>query len=135
MNHLFIPYELAVKLKNVGFYEPVIAGYDVDDKKLISIVNEEGILSGVKTESLLTVIAAPLYQQVVDWFRDKHGYNLEAGSIFNKTVDPNCMYYYPTINSCNEDFEDGFDVEDMCSDYYDAINAAIEKAIQLMSIN
>lgn len=72
MNHLFVPYELAVKLKNVGFYEPVIAGYDVDDKKLISIVNEEGILSGVKTESLLTVIAAPLYQQVVDWLWDKH---------------------------------------------------------------
>lgn len=50
----FVPYELAVKLKELGWYNA---------SKQLSYENRYGALS---------YIDAPLWQQAFDWFRDNH---------------------------------------------------------------
>ena len=49
----FVPYELALRMKQLGFDEPCMASRDMNnDENLIQI---------------------PLYQQAFRWFRDEHG--------------------------------------------------------------
>ena len=62
MNKEFIPYELAVKLKALGF-----------DEECLSYYFNKQLSFGSKT-SYGEVVEAPLYQQAFRWFREK--YNL-----------------------------------------------------------
>jgi hypothetical protein len=63
MKNEFIPYELAVKLKALGFNEPCLGFYDCErDFKMISN----------KTKFLDCEVAIPLYQQAFRFFREKH---------------------------------------------------------------
>lgn len=76
MKHLFVPCELAVKLKEKGFNEPCFANYfNLKFKEKDSdwrLLKHDGYL----TERLGIGIDAPLYQQVTDWFREEHGIEL-----------------------------------------------------------
>lgn len=62
----FVPYELAVKLKALGFDEPCFAVYFNTTQQLYfdKYINEF-------TKDVRTL--APLYQQAFRWFREKHG--------------------------------------------------------------
>ena len=53
MEKEFVPYELALALKTLGFDEPCMSSRDMN--------NGEGL------------IQLPLYQQAFRWFRDEHG--------------------------------------------------------------
>lgn len=88
MKHLFVPYELALLAKEKGFNEPCIAEYF--HKELTFYTNEDDEYSGecveltaYKNESLnhfdvKNTVSAPLYQQLVDWFREKHSLSVEV---------------------------------------------------------
>jgi len=70
MKHLFVPYELAVKLKEVGFDENCFGGFDAYKElrfDYIGYVNNSDFSMPPRNHT-----AAPLYQQVVDWLWDKH---------------------------------------------------------------
>lgn len=100
MKKLFVPYELALALKEKGFDEPCITKFEqyFDKTKLQAvistlslnapyeyeyngydqvIINSElhyhftGYKNSVKDHNQ-NILAAPLYQQVIDWFREKH---------------------------------------------------------------
>lgn len=64
METQFVPYELAVKLKELGFNEKCFSVYDTmgfhQDEREMNIL-------------LLDYIKAPLWQQAFDWFRVYHG--------------------------------------------------------------
>ena len=63
MTKEFLTYELALKLKEVGFNEPCMGYYDCErDLKLVPN----------KNKFLSCEYAAPLYQQVFRWFREKY---------------------------------------------------------------
>ena len=64
MKHLFIPYEQALELKQLGFDE-ICAGY-YDEPNLICYtqVKQSNLINGE--------IAAPLYQQAFRFFRKKY---------------------------------------------------------------
>ena len=64
MTREFIPYEQALALKELGFDEPCFGSYDPFGSKQLSC-------SGIYTYG--NCIAAPLYQQVFRWFREKYG--------------------------------------------------------------
>lgn len=65
MNHLFVPYELAVKAKEHGFDEPCFGWWwDDNSSKVVHLTPQ-------MTQLELT-FSAPLYQQLVDWFEEKH---------------------------------------------------------------
>ena len=63
MKEQFIPYELAVKLKEIGFEENTLAEYDLN-KELFFYNEMDG--------NTKTSCKAPLWQQAFDWFEEKH---------------------------------------------------------------
>ena len=69
MNKEFIPYEQALKLKELGFDEECVFKYSIHryDGIIYEITNgctNKGLYKGSCT--------APLYQQAFRWFREKH---------------------------------------------------------------
>ena len=75
INNQFIPYNLALELRNLGFDDYVFAFYWTDTKQLIlDSPNYLGKHNGVHLQ-------APLWQQAFDWFRDK--YNLVSEIFHN----------------------------------------------------
>ena len=68
MKKEFVPYELSVKLKELGFDEPCFGSYmELNNPQM-------GILIIDKCENNNDGVLAPLYQQAFRWFREK--YNL-----------------------------------------------------------
>jgi len=77
MKNEFVPYELAVKLKQLGFDEPCFAIWKND--KLISVGGHWGMnithsMFGFEDDMFaLDECRAPLFQQAFRWFREKYG--------------------------------------------------------------
>lgn len=77
MEKEFIPYDLALELKELGFDEPCFAFYGLsrDDYKTIRL----NIFQNLKTDYLPDIhhldvtCDAPLYQQAFRFFREKYG--------------------------------------------------------------
>ena len=67
MGKEFVPYEQALALKELGFDEPCVA--------IFGINNELNVDDGFyKQENYhKDTVLAPLYQQAFRWFRDEHG--------------------------------------------------------------
>jgi hypothetical protein len=68
MNKEFVPYDIALAMKELGFDEPCIFYYAPD---AITISKPT---TGVCSSDRYGIIASPLYQQAFRWFREK--YNL-----------------------------------------------------------
>ena len=72
MKQEFVPYELAVKLKQLGFDEPCLASWIEKDSRdgggiNLEIWNDENTEYVVKSSTNV-----PLFQQAFRWFREKH---------------------------------------------------------------
>lgn len=82
MKNLFVSYEIAVLLKEKDFNEPCICQYLIQDStfemsspkviNLVPLVNSRAITVGILPKQVEFNICAPIYQQVLDWFREKH---------------------------------------------------------------
>lgn len=66
---MFVPLDLAIILKAKGFNTRCIYSYYEDG----SVGSEVGWINYNQSD---TLVSRPLYQQVVDWFRVKHKYQL-----------------------------------------------------------
>ena len=80
MKEQFVSYEISLKLKELGFDEECLGDYYIipSDKT----PNPNGEFLGLKYEdvsSYTRLVSAPLWQQVIDWFRNK--YNLLIDSL------------------------------------------------------
>ena len=90
MNNQFIPYNLALELKELGFKDGVLAQYRVDgylcwgrdDCSLGSEISDEDYKNNCFPEF---GCRAPLWQQAFDWFREK--YNLHYIIYKNINID------------------------------------------------
>ena len=169
MKELFISYELAKQLKEKGFKEKCLASYYTDSdenilqgdktdyrKKFninVSDLEDDYIINGDKDY----YISAPLYQQVVDWFRNKHDILISVESTFAAGNKYETKYSF-IITGANNRSSSGSDNyinvttsnHAMCSriggnhskhitlpyfattDYYEALTKAIEEAIKLI---
>lgn len=72
MNHLFVPYELAIKLKEKGFTEPCLSYYQPNIEGLVNQFYVSGDQPEVYEDTEHIITLAPLYQQVVNWLEEKH---------------------------------------------------------------
>src|SRR5690554_978919 len=100
MKDQFIPYNLAVKLKELGFDEHCFAGYNNSKTLLIYYPNEcfDGycdIDCYIGYQSI-DDIKAPLWQQIFDWFTRKGLHSYIEGAY------PWFRYY---INTDNDRYE------------------------------
>jgi hypothetical protein len=89
MEKEFVPYEIAFELKELGFDEPCIAQWNDS--------NGFDGFGGNYRNSYFTYpdqVAAPLYQQVFRWFREKYNYHYEI--VLNKNRDLPYTYVVDT---------------------------------------
>lgn len=122
MEEQFVPYELALKLKELGF-EAQYLGWYYDSS---SIVKEPLNDSLIQYSSIYHngMIIAPLWQQCWDWFREKH--DLHSSIIFRKDENMNFDFYkYHLQNSFHGNFKT----------YQEARRACLEKLIEIVQSN
>lgn len=85
MEHLFVPFELCLILRDKGFDEPCRDHWErgQNDKEWELFTSGEwltkkDLINDYKDAdgNLCGEISAPLYQQVIDWLREKHNLNI-----------------------------------------------------------
>jgi len=124
MKNLFIPYELAVIAKEKGFNEPCFGFYTEEYKELIFSQPKIHLSNSLPTKPL----NAPMYQQIVDWFREKHNIEVSVKSWKNEG-DGKVIYVYSNkILGLPSTFRFDFKSEL----YYETLNKAIEEAFNLI---
>jgi len=74
MKKEFLPYELAVKLKELGFDEPCLGFYNHQGQLILMAQEDESSIETYKNSyvEMGMQYAAPLYQQAFRWFREKY---------------------------------------------------------------
>lgn len=113
MNKLFVPYSLALLAKEKGFDEKCIFSYQ--DGEL-----QSNFMCGSEATEF---VEAPLYQQLLDWFREK--YQIDVHVAWDGLA--NCKNYYSGwINGSNSHSEN--------YDYYEALNEILEEAFKLINL-
>jgi hypothetical protein len=135
MKNLFVSYDIALKLKKLGFDEPCLAFWNQSN-----LIQKEPFLNGSKLiyyyQNNIGVkespsickenCTVPLYQQVIDWFRINYDIIIRAVPIYtSRALGLNEIYGY--VPHCNYD-----DLQDEYDTYYKALDAAIYKAIKLI---
>ena len=116
MTHLFVPYEQALALKELGFDEPCFKVYDT-----MGYVQDEQTMLNM----ILDYCLAPLYQQAFKWFRKK--YSL-IGEIFSQLRPSNKFMYGFKIGGSDIIF-DGFQT------YEEAELECLRKLIEIITNN
>lgn len=121
MQHLFLPYHLAVIAKEkgftgkcLGFYGRSFPLYNFDNFYL----QDRQIFGGdIKCN-------APLYQQIVDWFREEHKIFVNVLQEDTYYADLEDIPFTKTLLDGRQNY--GY------SHYYSALNNAVEEAFKLI---
>jgi hypothetical protein len=128
MKDLFLPYELAVRAKEKGFNDLCFAlvteknslfYLDISDKKELVFDQKVEMYNGSPC------VPAPLYQQIVDWFRIKKAISVEI------SWNEHMKMWQGVI----QDFRDPVNTYDdygTSEDYYTTYNAVITEAFKLI---
>lgn len=123
MREQFVSYEIALKLKELGFNEPCLASYE---EEFLNIDSSD-INKNFEWSEYSDCCSVPLWQQVLDWFLDKKiliqipaidDWNRWAVTIYMEDIS--CPFYLASNLEYSE-----FD------SYEEAREAAILKAIEL----
>ena len=135
MQKEFVTYELSNDLKELGFNEPCLAIYSGESFRLNSVIpirknSELNFFEDIKTQ-----VAAPLWQQAIDWFREVHRLDVTI-----KFPEPKNGRMHEGLNTSYYDIEikhlSGGDVwnkykfSQYSDDYYVIREKAIECAIE-----
>jgi len=126
MKHLFVSYEIALQLKEKGFDEDCFGFYNNADGN-VWIKHE--IPNDIK-EIYTGDIAAPLFQQVVDWFREKHDLHISIESYNQDEKEKEIEYEYSYIIVTRKNYPTVPNL--FYNTYYEALNEAIEEAVKLI---
>lgn len=148
MNKLFVSYELAKLAKEKGFNEPCLAYYaenkilQMDTRpfedwcRLQAISHPEVTNTKIQFALNKDCYAASLYQQLIDWFREKHRYHIDVTfqeSIGNKVEFINTPYYSIEIYHLHGgDAWKTYKFVAFSDDYYITLNKALEEAFKLI---
>ena len=128
MENLFVPYEIALKLKELGFDEKCFKCWSVFP---CAVQNKEQ-LNDKPDDWAFTNIKAPLYQQTINWFDDVHKIRIDLTH-----CDVNGSYNY-TIWKWNFDNQLGkwqrIKEPTSFTNRIERNNKAIEEAIKLINV-
>ena len=123
MKKQFVTYEIALKLKELGFDEECLGYYTINNKGLLYPYNKSKYIN---RKDFLCV--APLYQQIIDWLREKHLIDIDNGWCISNPLGKKQEGYNISVY---DRIKDEFIVRDFHIDYYKAREQAILKAIEL----
>jgi hypothetical protein len=122
----FVPYDLALRMKELGFDEPCLAIYDnytdendKDDSDRFFYIRTEGWNKDV----LDKVTPAPLFSQAFRWFREKYGlHHVIHHFTHKKGTDEE---YLAEVGKADDTFS-------YCKTYEEAELACLEKLIEIV---
>lgn len=134
MKHLFVPEDIAKQLSDLGFNEPCFAIYYktiVEGKDDFKIYNIPNVRNKSPELTLLSVdaVTAPLYQQVVDWFRLNHNLFISIDHVNRPQLN---MWGYDIGRVIGGGIIDLWNPDKSIKDYYENFNNAIKSAIQII---
>lgn len=122
MQHLFVPFKIAKKLKDLGFNEPCLGGfYDYAGSQSEQLITDD---HEQHEQFHQQICLAPLYQQVQDWFLKKGIY---VDTSFYPVYNGKYGYRYGRGNPVS-----GYTPHFEGENRYDALNKAIEEALNLI---
>ena len=131
MENQFVTYGIALKLKELEFDEECLASYH--NTKIIGYEKESWLVLNEDSDQFLEstfICKAPLWQQVIDWFREKQNICINIEPI---TFDDEPTYIFEIINLKN-----GMLLNDINSSFIDsseALEQAILEALELIAQN
>ena len=145
MDKEFIPYEQALALKELGFDEPCLIDYNIEQGKMYIEHHEDGITNtelhettdqlneeklerGLEKEEFLYEYsyAAATWNQAFRWFREKYNFHHYIEPIHRNSK---IQYEYCVVNS-SEDAKE-FNEDDIISTYEEAELECIKKLIEI----
>jgi len=139
MKNQFVTFEIALKLKELGFNFPCFSAY-TENGNLMDIgdyadYDEIGKLNG---HSYSISCLSPLWQQCVDWFRDKHHTNIEINRFPNISkwgFIVTDMTIIPKQQTIKENINMSLKVTDVrrFDEYFECREQAILKGIELIN--
>jgi len=143
MKHLFVKFTLASKLKKKGFNEPCFGHYENQRKKLvINYTNLPPVhpmakkrpkmfeVTNMNSELPQWATSAPTYQQVVDWFREKHNIDINVFSDCNVNEILGYTYQIHRLMAISNVFLTNKKIP--YYEHYKALSKAIEEALKLI---
>jgi len=119
MKELFLPYELAIIARDKGFDDECFGWYDFELELRVSL-SQNSKYGWDKSKK--GSCAAPLYQQIVDWFRNKYDINIEMSR-----QDKGKYTAYIDIGGKLAEYETG--------DYHSCLKKVIPEAFKLIPSN
>ena len=126
MKDLLVSPKQATKLKQLGFDEPCLFGYNQDDEDKLMIapqLSSYDINSGKNSDvSKINKVTAPIRAQVFKWFRDEYGLN---GDLYSQLRPSNKFMYGFKIGG-SDAISDGFHT------YEETELACIDKLIEIV---
>jgi hypothetical protein len=125
----FLPYELALKMKAIGFNEPCV--YYVDKNNNSYIYNFQTHPDEFIEWCGVNVIPTPTFSQCFRWFREK--YNIDAWVQPFTSIKSNGKMYLPDESYSFFIFKDGIWVDDKI-DFVEPENAELACLIKLIEI-
>lgn len=129
MEKEFIPYNLAVKLKELEFDEPCIAYYVDGEDRFVYDIYTVNNFSG-RNILIGKAIATPLWQQIFDWFRDQYGLHTEIRSYTAERF----TFVIQELKNTVKYIEYG-GINNAFKTYQEARKACLEKLIELCKKN
>ena len=124
MKEEFVPYELALKLKQLAFDEPCISYYTVYGK----FSNDYSAPRKYNSEfELGSYISAPTYSQAFRWFREKNQLDTSINTVYSKYNDTLSKKYSGVIDDKSVFTNIGF-----YDTYEEAELACLDKLIEIV---
>ena len=125
----FVPYELTLELKKLGFDEECLKHYCKHWKDDLPYLRDQSHPSYPEHWQENTTINAPLWQQAFDWFREKHNLTSEQSiEQHRRKTDKKWMYSITWL------IEDAMYTHSKItySSYQEARLACLEKLIEIV---
>lgn len=114
MNKDFVPYDIALDLKNLGFDEECY-GHSYTEMEEDFHLDMLPLMKNSKWESV-DAISIPMRHQALRWFREKHGLVGNIHSIYLDETHTSMEYWF-WIGCCDNEYND--DDEDVYYGTYD----------------
>jgi len=128
MEKEFVSYEIALKLKELGFDEPCLTYYyELTSNLRTHIGVDIGNAWTYSENKKLGFTLAPLYQQAFKWIREKHNIDISINTIYSKYNENTIKQYSGVIDTKTMYTNVGF-----YDNYEEAQLAGLQKMIEII---
>ena len=103
MKEQFVTYEIALKLKELGFDEECFGAFITKDRGYLIVNTTTEFEFGIRLHQTENSTLAPLWQQAIDWFDKQYGYDIV---VLKESVEDLVYYWYYITGSNNDCYSD-----------------------------